>query len=92
MKEEGYFNRVIQIIDREQLSGSDLANQNLFNGPDSEDIGRDLKATIIFSLVALNKSKEIAQSIDSHIDEAHKASTLGDFKRIISEVSNLMQP
>ena len=89
MKYEGFVQRALSVIKRKELGARWLANQAHFNGEDNQEIERNAKVAVIFSLNVLN-SEIMVNQLDRYIDKAYEAQTLGEIRRIIDEVYGLM--
>lgn len=87
MKEEGFVCRALANVTPD--TGRWLASQNMFNGFDTDLIDARTKAAVIVALDIFNQTS-LPNRLEPQIERALNASTLGEIKQIIAEVTALL--
>jgi len=80
MREEGFVNGALNLIKSKNINARFLANQSAFNSHNNKEISASAKASIAFSINVYNLDYN---DLDSLLEQAMKATTIGEIKQII---------
>ena len=87
MKEEGFVNAALKQIKEKNTNARFLANQALFNSPDSTKIQASAKVSIAF---ALNVYNQAHNDLTDLVEKATNVKTVGGLKKIIEKAEQIM--
>jgi len=87
MKEEGFINGALNNIKENGTNARFLANQTLFDSPDSSKLQATAKAAIAFALNVYNQDHN---DLSDLIEKALNVKTVGGIKKVIKEAKNRM--
>ena len=87
MKEEGFVNAALKQIKEKNTNARFLANQALFNSPDSTKIQASAKVSIAFALNVYNQDHN---DLTDLVEKATNVKTIGGLKKIIEKAEQIM--
>ncbi len=87
MKEEGFVNAALKQIKEKNTNARFLANQALFNSPDSTKIQASAKVSIAFALNVYNQDHN---DLTDLVEKATNVKTVGGLKKIIEKAEQIM--
>ena len=87
MKEEGFVNAALKQIKEKNTNARFLANQALFNSPDSTKIQASAKVSVAFALNVYNQDHN---DLTDLVEKATNVKTVGGLKKIIEKAEQIM--
>ena len=87
MKEEGFVNAALKQIKEKNTNARFLANQALFNSPDSTKMQSSAKVSIAFALNVYNQDHN---DLTDLVEKATNVKTVGGLKKIIEKAEQIM--
>ena len=88
MKEQGFVNAALKQIKEKNTNARFLANQALFNSPDSTKIQASAKVSIAFALNVYNQDHN---DLTDLVEKATNVKTVGGLKKIIEKAEQIME-